>query len=117
MSSRRRGRRDNNRVIPHHRAAKFEIPRLAFQRLVKEITGNLDPSIRFQAAALGALQEAAEGHVIRKFEDVNLANFTGARITTLHTCQPSGTETATTAHVETPLREPLQEQVEDPARK
>ena len=116
MSSRGRGRRNNNRVIPHHRAVEFEIPRLVFQRLVKEIAGNLDPSIRFQTAALRALQEAAEGHIIGKFEDVNLTNFTGGRITTLRTCRPSGAETATTTRVETKPGEQLQEQAEEPAR-
>ena len=45
------------------------IPRLPFQRLVREITRDITQSdYRFQALAITALQETAEAHLIRMFE-------------------------------------------------
>ncbi|GAV00819.1 hypothetical protein RvY_11615 [Ramazzottius varieornatus] len=59
------------------------IPKTSFQRLVREITKNVDRTkeYRFQATALQALQEAAEYFLISMFEDVNLAALHGRRVT------------------------------------
>eukprot|EP00008_Paramoeba_atlantica_P010911 CAMPEP_0201484762 /NCGR_PEP_ID=MMETSP0151_2-20130828/8911_1 /ASSEMBLY_ACC=CAM_ASM_000257 /TAXON_ID=200890 /ORGANISM="Paramoeba atlantica, Strain 621/1 / CCAP 1560/9" /LENGTH=83 /DNA_ID=CAMNT_0047868571 /DNA_START=362 /DNA_END=613 /DNA_ORIENTATION=- len=59
------------------------IPRLPFARLVREIAlefwrGN---DLRFQADALGALQEAAEAYLVGLFEDVNLCAVHAKRVT------------------------------------
>lgn len=40
------------------------IPRLAFQRLVREVAAGFKEDIRFQSAAIDALREAAEAFVI-----------------------------------------------------
>jgi len=48
------------------------IPRLSFQRLVREVAQAFKSDFRFQAGALGALQEAAEAYLTRLFEDTNL---------------------------------------------
>lgn len=48
------------------------IPKLPFQRLVKEVAQQLVPDIRFQSTALGAVQEAAEAHIISLMKDAPL---------------------------------------------
>lgn len=61
------------------------IPRTRFHRLVREIsqsipTTNLEP-MRYQAAALMALQEAAEAYLVYLFEDSNLCCIHARRVT------------------------------------
>ena len=48
------------------------IPKLPFQRLVKEIALEYRPDVRFRPQAIMALQEAAEDHLVRTFEDASL---------------------------------------------
>ena len=48
------------------------LPRAPFQRLVRNITEDLDASLRFQSQALVALQEATEAYLVGVFEDTNL---------------------------------------------
>lgn len=58
------------------------IPRISFQRFVREITMELtDKTLRFQSAALLALQESTEAYLIHLFEDVNLCAIHAKRIT------------------------------------
>ena len=45
------------------------IPKLRFQRLVREIVQHIAPEIRFQSAALLALQEASESLLVNMFSD------------------------------------------------
>ena len=54
---------------------------MPFQRLVKEIAGNIDPTLRFQSQALLALQEAAEAYLVGLFEDTNLCAIHARRVT------------------------------------
>ncbi|KAM4701939.1 histone H3.3-like [Discoglossus pictus] len=56
----------------YQKATESVIPRLAFQRMVQEILREYNPDLRFQCAAIGALQEAAEAYLISLFEDANL---------------------------------------------
>lgn len=48
------------------------IPRLPFQRLIREITIQYKTDIRYQAVALECLHEAAEAYLVGLFEDTNL---------------------------------------------
>ncbi|GAU89567.1 hypothetical protein RvY_02104 [Ramazzottius varieornatus] len=59
------------------------IPRAPFSRLVREIAlkSSVHADLRFQQAALQALQEAAEFYLISMFEDVNLCAVHGRRVT------------------------------------
>lgn len=56
----------------------LQIPRAAFHRVVREITQTLfsekgvECSVKYQPAALEALQEAAEAHLVGLFEDSHL---------------------------------------------
>lgn len=53
------------------RSTQLQIPRARFHRLVREISQQILPTgdLRYQAAALLALQEAAESYLVRMFED------------------------------------------------
>jgi histone H3 len=44
------------------------IPKLPFQRLVREIASEFRSDLRFQASAIMALQEAAESYMVNEFE-------------------------------------------------
>jgi histone H3 len=57
------------------------IRKLPFQRLVREIAGGYMTDGRFQASAVGALQEATEAYVVSLFEDMQLCAFHAKRIT------------------------------------
>ena len=58
------------------------IPRLPFQRLVREIAADTKLEfVRFQTAALSALQEAAETYIVNLFESTNLCAIHAKRVT------------------------------------
>ena len=57
------------------------IRKLPFQRLVREVAQKLNVDMRFQVAALEALQEAAESYMVGLFESANLAAVHAHRVT------------------------------------
>lgn len=57
------------------------IRKLPFQRLVREIGQDFKTDLRFQTAAVGALQEAAEAYLVGLFEDTNLCAIHAKRVT------------------------------------
>jgi histone H3 len=59
--------------------------KLPFQRLIREIASNYKADVRFQSAAIAALQEAAEAYLVGLFEDVNLCALHGRRVTIMST--------------------------------
>jgi len=70
--------------LPDHTnqiSADLLIPKLSFQRLVREITCDIQPGFRFQPAALMALQEAAEAHLVSLFEVTSLVAAHAKRVT------------------------------------
>lgn len=50
-------------------------------RLVREITQDFKTDLRYQAAALEALQQAAEAYLVGLFEDSNLCALHAKRVT------------------------------------
>jgi histone H3 len=44
------------------------LPKLPFQRLVREIAQSFKPDLRFQSSAIGALQESSEAFLVGFFE-------------------------------------------------
>ncbi|KHJ93151.1 core histone H2A/H2B/H3/H4 [Oesophagostomum dentatum] len=75
------------REIRHlQRTTELLIPRIAFQRVVREIANKIAKKrdiaeCRWQANALLALQEAAEVYLTCMFEDTNLAAIHARRVT------------------------------------
>lgn len=65
----------------YQKSTEFLIKRLPFQRLVREITNDTKDGVRFQSAALEALQCAAEAFLVGLFEDTNLCALHAKRVT------------------------------------
>ena len=57
------------------------IRKLPFQRLVREIAGQVKSDLRFQSQAILALQEATEAYLVGLFEDTNLCAIHAKRVT------------------------------------
>lgn len=70
-------------IRKYQKTANLLIPKMPFQRLVREIVQTHNDDLRIQAAALGALQEAAEAYLTGLFEDTNLCAIHAKRITTM----------------------------------
>merc|ERR1712110_572840 len=56
----------------YQKSTELLILKLPFQRLVREIAQDFKTDLRFQSAAIGALQEASEAYLVGLFEDTNL---------------------------------------------
>jgi histone H3 len=63
------------------KSTELFIRKLPFQRLVREIAQDFKTDLRFQSAAVGALQEAAEAYLVGLFEDTNLCAIHAKRVT------------------------------------
>ena len=57
------------------------IRKLPFQRLVREIAQDFKTDLRFQSAAIMAMQEASEAYLVGLFEDSNLCAIHAMRVT------------------------------------
>ena len=75
-------------IRQYQKSTDLLIRKLPFQRLVREITCNsevikspLCGKVRFQSAAIMALQEAAEAYLVGLFEDTNLCAIHAKRVT------------------------------------
>ena len=55
--------------------------KLSVAHLIREIAQDLRTDLRFQASAIGALQEAMEAYVVKLFEDTNLCAIHARRVT------------------------------------
>ena len=65
----------------YQKSTELLIRKLPFQRLVREIAQDFKTDLRFQGAALMALQEAAEAYLVGLFEDTNLCAIHARRVT------------------------------------
>lgn len=68
-------------IRKYQKSTDLLIRRLPFQKLVKEIASERSSGIRFQAAAINALQEACEAYLVGLFEDTNLCAIHARRVT------------------------------------
>jgi histone H3 len=68
-------------IRKYQKSTELLIRKLPFQRLVREIAQDFKPDLRFQSAALAALQEAAEAYLVGLFEDTNLCALHAKRVT------------------------------------
>ncbi|CAL4096288.1 unnamed protein product, partial [Meganyctiphanes norvegica] len=65
----------------YQRSTENLIPKVSFQRLVREITSSFQTQFKIQSKALGALQEGAEAFIVGLFEDTNLCCIHANRVT------------------------------------
>jgi len=68
-------------IRKYQKSTDLLIRRLPFQRLVREIAKEMKPDVRFQSAAVAAMQEAAEAYLVGLFEDTNLCAIHAKRVT------------------------------------
>ena len=68
-------------IRKYQKSTNLLIRKLPFQRLVREVAQNLDPTLRFQSTAILALQEASESFLVNMFEDVNTCALHAGRVT------------------------------------
>jgi histone H3 len=65
----------------YQNSTELLIPRLPFQRIVREIAKEFKLNLKFQSAAIGTLQEASEAYLVGLFEDTNLCCLHASRVT------------------------------------
>ena len=65
----------------YQKSTELLIRKLPFQRLVREIAQDYKTDLRFQSAAVMALQEASEAYLVGLFEDTNLCTIHAKRVT------------------------------------
>ena len=65
----------------YQRSTELLIRKLPFRRLVGEITQDFKTDLRFQEAALMALQVASEAYLVGLFEDTNLCAIHARQVT------------------------------------
>merc|ERR1712238_276226 len=65
----------------YQKSTELLIRKLPFQRLVRDIAQDFKTDLRFQSAAIGALQEASEAYLVGLFEDTNLCAIHSKRVT------------------------------------
>lgn len=65
----------------YQRSTELLLRKLPFQHLVREIAQQSKTDLRFQSAAIAALQEAAEAYLVGLFEDTNLCSLHAKRVT------------------------------------
>lgn len=68
-------------IRKYQKSTDLLIRKAPFQRLVREVAANYRPDLRFQSAAVMAIQEAAEAYLVGVFEDTNLAALHAKRVT------------------------------------
>ena len=65
----------------YQKSSELLIPRMPFQRLVREIAQVHNSYVRFQSSAILALQESAEAYLVGLLEDSNLCAIHAKRVT------------------------------------
>lgn len=70
-------------IRKYQKTTDLLIRKLPFQRLVRDIAQQFKAEIRFQSAAVLALQEAAEAFLVSLFEDTNLCAIHAKRVTVM----------------------------------
>jgi histone H3 len=65
----------------YQKSTELLLRKIPFQRLVRELAQAMRADLRFQSAAVAALQEASEGYLVGLFEDTNLCALHARRVT------------------------------------
>ena len=68
-------------IRKYQKSSELLIPKLPFQRLVREVAQTFGANLRFQSHAILALQEASEVFLTAVFEDTNLCAIHAKRVT------------------------------------
>ena len=68
-------------IRKYQKSTDLLLRKLPFQRLVREVSQDFKADLRFQSAAIMALQEASEAYLVGLFEDTNLCAIHAKRVT------------------------------------
>ncbi len=68
-------------IRKYQKSTDLLLRKLPFQRLVREIAQEMKADLRFQGAAVLALQESAEAYLVHLFEDTNECCLHAKRVT------------------------------------
>ena len=68
-------------IRAYQKSTQLLIRKLPFQRLVRKIAEDFKMELRFQGAAIMALQESAEAYLVGLFEDSNLCAIHAKQVT------------------------------------
>ncbi len=68
-------------IRKYQKSTELLIRKMPFNRLVRELAQKRNSDLRFQAAAIGALQEASEIYLVELFQDSNLIAIHAKRVT------------------------------------
>lgn len=68
-------------IRKYQKGTELLIPKLPFQRLVREIAGQIKADLRFTSDAIAALQESSEAFLVQMYEDVTLIAAHNKRVT------------------------------------
>lgn len=70
-------------IRKYQKDGELLIPKIPFQRLVREVAQAFKADLRFQSWAILALQEAAEAFLVETFDDTHMAALHAKRITVM----------------------------------
>jgi histone H3 len=68
-------------IRKYQKSSELLMRKLPFQRLVRQIAQDIKADLRFQSAAILALQEAAEAYLVGLFQDTMLCAIHAKRVT------------------------------------
>ena len=68
-------------IRKYQKSTELLLRKAPFQRVCREIASYVKDDLRFQAAAIAALQEASEAYLVGLFEDANLCAIHANRVT------------------------------------
>jgi len=71
-------------IRKYQKSTDLQFRKAPFQRVVREIAHEYKVDLRFQSAAIAALQEAAEAYLVGLFEDTNLCAIHARRVTIMN---------------------------------
>jgi histone H3 len=70
-------------IRKYQKSTDLLLPKLSFERVVREIAQNFKPDARFKREAILSLQTIAEDYVVNMFENANLAAIHAKRVTVM----------------------------------
>ena len=70
-------------IRKYQKSTDLLIRKAPFARLVREISQDFKPDLRYQSHAIQALQEASEAYLVGLFDDTNLCAIHAKRVTSM----------------------------------
>ncbi|KXN69709.1 histone cluster 2, H3c2-like protein [Conidiobolus coronatus NRRL 28638] len=79
----RPGQRANCEIQHYTITVEHIVPKLPFQRLIREIIHKINAEIRVQRSAVDILHEMTEDYIVKLFQDANLCVLHAGRVTVM----------------------------------